>query len=78
MVNKSRLIPDHNDPIVLKLRRIRMEMNMPQAELARRLGVAPCAITRWEMGRGDCLGHTMLDWAQALGYKFILAKDTQQ
>jgi transcriptional regulator with XRE-family HTH domain len=50
-----------------RLKEVRLELGIPQVELARRLGVKPPHLATWEDARGDAKISTLLRWADALG-----------
>jgi transcriptional regulator with XRE-family HTH domain len=64
-------MPDPH-PIVKELRRIRIESNLSQVELACDMGVGQNVLSFREMGRVSPQLRTLSEWADALGYEITL------
>jgi transcriptional regulator with XRE-family HTH domain len=62
--------PERPDPVAARLgdalRQARIAVDISGAELARRLGVIPQELNRWEMGRRKVSLETILEAEQAL------------
>ncbi len=55
------------DKIAKRIETCRRELNISQSELARKIGVTPQAVQKWEKAKTVPRGHTLQKLADALG-----------
>lgn len=62
------------NPLVAQLKAAREDKDISPAALARRLGYQAETLRNWEAGRSAPDADALIDWANALGLRLVLAR----
>jgi len=65
------IIPQHPAEIIAKLRERRQSLGLSHRETARRAGVQPADVYRWETGKVTPAFRSFVRWAAALGFVIL-------